>query len=89
MKHKALYKDFIQTVKEDLQQSIMAVHGLVRCGIYGSQAVNWSDTSEYHYHSKPHRTIPKLNDLINQNTIKAEFGKTDWIEAVWNKYFWY
>ena len=48
MKHKALDMDFIQTMKEDLQQSIMAVHGVVRCGIYGSHAVDWSDTSEYH-----------------------------------------
>ena len=29
MKHKALYTDLIETVKEDLQQSIMAFNGVV------------------------------------------------------------
>ena len=42
-----LYSD----MKVDLQQSIIAAHGVVRWVIYGSQAVNWSDASEYHYHN--------------------------------------
>ena len=42
-----LYSD----VKVDLQQSIIAAHGVVRRVVYGSQAINWSDASEYHYHT--------------------------------------
>ena len=52
MKNKAIYTDFIQTVNGDLQQSIMAVHGVVwwvGCPYITLQTFNIQESCIYMY----------------------------------------